>query len=232
MGIYYSCCACHFYDCTVSQWVAVFDNWDWKMFMSAMLGCSTISAALSTRPIDGVIPTTSNKTPNNTSQYEMSAMEALEGRDNTETPLPLEQFAAGKRKNLSPAWLLLYIPGLITGLTGLFSLVKDNWHIRAVQNVTLFMWGVPIVLLLFLGSGALCELCADEEDDCGFIGGTFSGFAFFLVMSVIGVGVLGALYSDWILGAIAGNYGGVPSGDIVWLYWGYFIAKKLVLGSW
>ena len=33
----------------------------WKMFMSAMLGCSTISAALSTRPIDGVTsPTTSN----------------------------------------------------------------------------------------------------------------------------------------------------------------------------
>jgi len=39
--------------------------------------------------------------------------------------------------------------------------------------------------------------------------------------------VLAALYSDWILGAIAGNLVGLPSGDVTLLYWGYIVAKRL-----
>lgn len=204
----------------------------WKMFMSAMLGCSTISAALSTRPIDGVTsPTTSNgpETTKDTSQYEMSAIYEPQGHNNTQTPLHqsrLEQFVAVKREreNYSPAWLLLYLPGLITGLTGLFSLVKENWHIHAVQLITYIMWGVSGGLALLAGSAGLIA----EE---GFIKKTSSAFIVLSSSSVMAVGVVGALYSDWILGSIAGNYGGVPSGDNVWLYWGYFVAKKLPLGS-
>jgi hypothetical protein len=31
--------------------------------------------------------------------------------------------------------------------------------------------------------------------------------------------ILGAFYSDWVLGALAGNLVGVPSGDNAYLYW-------------
>jgi len=186
----------------------------WKMFMSAMLGCSTIAAALSTRPIDGVIPTTTSdgpQTSKDTSQYEMSATR--------------------KRKNYSSAWLLLYLPGLITGMFGLIFLVRENWNIRAVQLITYIMWSVLGGLTLLGGCGALFNIMKKE----GLGWKTLSAFTTLLggFTTLLGGAelVVGALYSDWILGAIAGNYGGVPSGDNVWLYWGYIVAKKLPLGS-
>ena len=87
------------------------------------------------------------------------------------------------------------------------------------------MWGVSGGLALVGGFVAL------GLEEYGLIGRTVGAFVGVLAASVSGVSVVGALYSDWILGAIAGNYGGVPSGDNVWLYWGYFVAKKLPLGS-
>jgi hypothetical protein len=41
----------------------------------------------------------------------------------------------------------------------------------------------------------------------------------------------GLLESNWILAAIAGNYGGVPDGNNLVLYWMYFAAKRLPLLS-
>jgi hypothetical protein len=54
---------------------------------------------------------------------------------------------------------------------------------------------------------------------------------FFVVLGfgIAGLGVFAALYSDWGLAAIAGNYSGIPSGDDAILYWGYFLAKRIPL---
>jgi hypothetical protein len=41
------------------------------------------------------------------------------------------------------------------------------------------------------------------------------------------VGILAALYSDWVLAGLAGNLIGMPSSDNSLLYFGYFAAKRL-----
>jgi hypothetical protein len=58
-------------------------------------------------------------------------------------------------------------------------------------------------------------------------GVTSFGFAVILVW----VGLLCSVWSDWILAAIANNWGGLPSGDIAFLFWIYFIAKRLPMFS-
>ncbi|PMD16151.1 hypothetical protein NA56DRAFT_663393 [Hyaloscypha hepaticicola] len=50
-------------------------------------------------------------------------------------------------------------------------------------------------------------------------------------IAAIVFGLLGAFYCDWILAAIAGNWGGFPSSDIAVLYWTYFAAKRLPMLS-
>jgi hypothetical protein len=47
---------------------------------------------------------------------------------------------------------------------------------------------------------------------------TQSTLAAGIILSVIGTSVLGALYSDWILGAIGDDLVGFPSGDNQYLY--------------
>jgi hypothetical protein len=56
-------------------------------------------------------------------------------------------------------------------------------------------------------------------------------FALGPVASIGMVGILFALYSDFAIGAIAGNMAGVPSSDNAVLYWGYFIIKRLPILS-
>jgi hypothetical protein len=56
-------------------------------------------------------------------------------------------------------------------------------------------------------------------------------FALGPVASIGMVGILFALYSDFAIGAIAGNMAGVPSSDNAALYWGYFIIKRLPILS-
>ena len=38
------------------------------------------------------------------------------------------------------------------------------------------------------------------------------------------------VYTDLILGSIARNFGGVPSGDNLWLYCGNFFCKEVAVG--
>jgi len=47
----------------------------------------------------------------------------------------------------------------------------------------------------------------------------------------MGVGVLAALYSDWVIAFLAGNMAGVPMSDNALLYWTYFFAKRIPLFS-
>jgi hypothetical protein len=57
------------------------------------------------------------------------------------------------------------------------------------------------------------------------------GFSISLLIGAIGLAlrssVISALYSDWVLGAIARNLAGFLSGDVSVLYWSYFVAKRL-----
>ena len=127
----------------------------------------------------------------------------------------------GKKTTRSAAWLILYIPGLITGFVGLFPLVKENWANNVVRDVTYAFVGTIIGASLV---GAAFYLFAGE--------GSTAGFSLYGVGSALmAIGILGVLYSDWVLGAIAENLGGTPSGDSVILYWTYFVVKRLPLLS-
>jgi hypothetical protein len=144
--------------------------------------------------------------------------------DDQRTPIPQ------KRTNYAPWMLLVYIPGLITGLVGMFSLVGLNWGNHTVRLITISIWGAfgGIVGLIILVGICICGSGVDQK----IIGLALLSLG---VFGVIGVSVLGILYNDWILGAASNNLIGAPSfsrsGYGAYLYWAYFVAKKLPLFS-
>jgi hypothetical protein len=150
----------------------------WKIFMTTLLVCTTISAPL-----------------------------INDKNGNTKATI---------------GWVALYIPGLITGFVGLCPLVKENWDNNVVRIVTYVFGGVVIGVGVMVG---VIFFCLWNEE--GFVKAWLWGMA----ASMIGWTCLGAIYSDWILGAIAENLVGMPSSDNMVLYWSYFIVKRLPLLS-
>jgi hypothetical protein len=111
----------------------------------------------------------------------------------------------------------LYACGIITGFTGLVSLVIQSWETHSVVLITEIFGGIAGFIAV-VGVLISCSIYIDGEE--------FSES----VLSVGGwVGILSALYCDWILGAIADNMTGAPSDDVAVLYWIYFVAKRLPL---
>jgi hypothetical protein len=115
-------------------------------------------------------------------------------------------------------WIGIYAIGIIVGFVGLFSLVSKSWNDPRIQTFT-FVWialvamSVPLACLILNISSFRASL------------------PLYFVASSISTGVTGALYSDWVVAAIASNYGGVPDGNNLVLYWIYFSAKRLQLLS-
>jgi hypothetical protein len=91
-----------------------------------------------------------------------------------------------------------------------------------VRDLTIAYISVTAAFVLL---GILIGWAGDKDTDN--MGVVFMGI-FFLV---IGTGMIAALYSDWILAAIDGNYAGVPDGSNEVLYWTYFAAKRLPFAS-
>jgi hypothetical protein len=134
---------------------------------------------------------------------------------------PLDSDAFGYKPLL---WLGLYACGVIIGLVGLITVVVNNWsgHTKAM-NIVCGLFGGCVVLIPILVFLVL-QYMEDEMLD------NILGSLFVLVVII---GVLTALWSDWILAAISvrhgGNWSGVPSSGVQGLYWGYFAAKRLLL---
>ena len=192
--------------------------------MSVLLGCTTITAGLSTRPLS---PDAKNNRIEMASQSSSSTGRNIFQDISSEVPLlsSLEktqrESSKWNRENNNPWWVFLYIPGLVIGLVGLGMLVRQSWDNHTVRVITYLMWGIPGGLL------ALFACCLGVLMRRNMEAGMST-----LIIGVIGaIGILGAFYSDWILGAVAQNYTGLPSGDNTVLYWGYIVAKQLPLGS-
>lgn len=128
-------------------------------------------------------------------------------------------------------WLLLYIPGVSVGLAGLLSLVAETIHSnQKVLVITVVFGSATLALTIISGLVACCIMSGNGSSDT--ILGPILGSSLAACGVALGCfGVLGAFYSDWILGAIADNVWGAPSGDSTYLYWSYFIAKRLPLFS-
>lgn len=200
----------------------------WKLDLSIALGCLTFHAATLVEQREVV----------RRSAY--SALNSVEDLNEGSRPTRTE----GRTKSGARIlwWLLLYVPGVIAGLVGLLSLVsREIKHNRQVLYITIAFGSVIFIAILLMLILVLClfrrsnlrnDRTSKQEieknkggKDVAFLF-RMSGFAI-LAAGFSGMGVLGAFYSDWILGAFAENLRGVPSSDNAALYWSYFIAKRL-----
>ena len=118
-------------------------------------------------------------------------------------------------------WVVFYAIGIVVGYSGLFSLVRQSWHIHAVRNLTIAYISIMVAFVLV---GILIGLQKKTKDEPGIL---FMGIFFLLG----GTGMIAALYGDWILAAIDNNYTGFPDGNNEVLYWTYFAAKRLPIAS-
>jgi hypothetical protein len=139
--------------------------------------------------------------------------------------IPLWPASPVKREKVarSAFWAIIYVLGLIVGMTGVGSLVRQTWDSSTVRLITYIFAGICG------GVGVLAMIAGvfgawGETVDC-------STFAVGPMAFIGGAIVCAVLYSDWILGTIAGSLAGIPSGDIAWMYWGYFVAKRFPMLS-
>jgi len=128
-------------------------------------------------------------------------------------------------------WFFLYLPCMIIGYAGLISILQSSWSILRVRVVTQAFAVALVCLLLCMlfglwgalsKSGAIHnnpdEVMDHEDGGCRFGRGWRIMIGLFSVLSIF--------FVDWELGAITGNFGGVPvipgnegGGVITWLYW-------------
>jgi len=186
----------------------------WKLILSVTFGILSFHAAMMVRPEKHQYSGIANF---------QSTADAIENREYTKVLW----------------WLLLYIPGVVAGLSGLLSLVfkeiGHNHDVRIITEVFGIVIALPAALMLIFGITWMCSQCcgtrkavAPNNSSMESLGR--STIAVGIMVSLVAgsaTSVLAALYSDWVLGAIAGNLVGLPSGDVAPLYWGYILAKRL-----
>jgi len=123
-------------------------------------------------------------------------------------------------------WIPIYSIGASCCIAGLISLVvREIGQKRAIERIT-FVFGTFSATLVVLAILACFLGLLDKREDHGW------DLFFILVISllmmvVLTIGVIGPLYSDWILGALAGDFGGVPTPKAQTIYWLYFTSRLL-----
>jgi len=104
-----------------------------------------------------------------------------------------------------PALRFLYPIGIVLGLIGQIALVKDNWHLdKSVRTIT-YVFIAPAVIGTYVVQG---------------LGEAVSFYWNSLVA---------AMWADWVIGAMAHNLIGAPTGEEATLYWIYFAAERLTM---
>lgn len=116
----------------------------------------------------------------------------------------------------------------MVGLVGTFSVVVPVFH--ALDGCIM----ITLVFMICPFAGALIasfNIYRSTPRDSGTFSDRFwHAFSIFLAIVVsLVIAAFGLLYMDWILGAIAGNFAGVPSKGNALLYWTYFAVKRLGL---
>jgi hypothetical protein len=120
-------------------------------------------------------------------------------------------------------WIMLYLPFAIVGLVGSARLVNRNWDNLAVQHVTVAAVSASVCWTIFLITVVVTSVYSNPAKKIlpFLVGVTLSGAA-------IGIMAFSPFYSDWVLGAVSGNFAGLPiTEDVVdfMVYWGYFVVN-------
>ncbi|KAF1809231.1 hypothetical protein P152DRAFT_476588 [Eremomyces bilateralis CBS 781.70] len=153
-------------------------------------------------------------------------------------PVPShESLVPVSRPNTSKSpsgWVILHLLGTFVGLTGLIAVIRaDFGNNRELRNLTYGFVITTIVITIGAASAFYMKgwdkWMANERGGrlCFNTGMKAGGAA--LGAFLASLGVLGALYSDLVLGAVAHNWTGMPNEDNALLYWSWFISKRIPL---
>ena len=120
-------------------------------------------------------------------------------------------------------FLLLYLPGAIAGLAGVFSIAASDMSDSAMKLITGLFWGLAGMtswVMIIVGI-------------TGWGGSDRGGRGRVLQAIIICIAAWGALYSDWVLVIVAQNgVAGYPYQALRWvkaLWVLYYIGKRLTL---
>lgn len=136
--------------------------------------------------------------------------------------------------NLTPLlWLLLFLAGTIVGMVGLCALLWRNFRDdKTIRHLT-YGFAAPMVIIPGLVAAYwYTEHCTGSSNGRrGMQKAYRHTFRGALAAFVAVFGFFSALYGDLVLGIIADNVLGVPTGDVTPLYWIWFVAKRFPLLS-
>ncbi|KAK4214913.1 hypothetical protein QBC37DRAFT_313340 [Rhypophila decipiens] len=125
-------------------------------------------------------------------------------------------------------WSPLLAVGGVVGFIGIASLVKGsighNTELKIITYVFAAAAGVVTVATM------ICAMVVYPDQRC-LVSNIFGSFLFGGMCCLVVLTVLFALYSDWVLGALADDLTGVPSQDVLVFYLIYFLAKRLPMFS-
>ena len=146
-----------------------------------------------------------------------------------QSPDGVESQTTSQQPKTQPAnrftvWIALYLPFSIGGLVGSATLVNRNWDSHSVQLVTVAAVSVVVCCALFMIAAAFFANDPSKKRPQVSVA--------ILACFVMGVMPFSPFYSDWVLGAIAGDFAGLPitkSAAYFIVYWGYFVANLFPL---
>jgi len=148
-----------------------------------------------------------------------------------EAAIPTGEEKIKNPKSLPPKakllwYLVFYFFGAIAGLAGLISIVSEvyssNPHLRSITGVFI---GLAIGPTCFTLGFAI--LIGRRGKNISLTALITMYFLDGVVTLIIWVTMLAAFYSDMALGAMTNDLVGAPSEENQYLYWTYFIAKRI-----
>jgi hypothetical protein len=145
--------------------------------------------------------------------------------------LPTGEEKIKNSKSLPPKanllwYLVFYFFGALAGLTGLISIVSEvypsNPHLRSITGVFIGLAVGPTCFTL-----GFAILIGRRGKNISLMGLITAHFFDAMGTLIIWVTMLAAFYSDMALGAMTNDLVGAPSDENKYLYWTYFIAKRI-----
>ncbi|KAM7184883.1 hypothetical protein V8F20_012020 [Naviculisporaceae sp. PSN 640] len=125
-------------------------------------------------------------------------------------------------------WSPILAIGGVIGFTGIASLVKANIATNHQLKIITIVFGATAAVVGF--TTMVYAMVAYPDQRC-LMSNIFGSFLFGGMCCLVALTVLFALYSDWVLGALANDLTGVPSQDVLVFYLIYFLAKRLPMFS-